>query len=430
MKATDPDDRWIPSFLVARFVELGRAEEVARRARGGDRNCAQEWARILGGQDGPDRRGEALAVLEPYLAAGRWEAVATASGLLERWRRADEAIALVRPHAEAGGRDALHHLGRLLLRSGRPEEAHALLLPHLKDWHLAAVLVEAAGVLDRDEEVAELLAARIAEPHGCGDPSCTRRTVEPLNAVALLAGVRERQGRTGEAVALLGDSSELADLLARHDRLDELREFAAAEYHGFAARRLAAVLEEHGDVAGAVEVHRSRLENGRGRPSDAALPLTELLVRHGRGEEAVTVLRAVPVSPYGPEAWLVESLCTLYADLGRPEDGLAHLDGVRRCDGLDDRGHFRLRARMLAACGRREQAIEEARARDLPAEDRWFLGELLSEAGRGEEALAAVAPAADLDPDTVAWHLLALGRVDEALALYPWRGDGTAAGGT
>ncbi|MGW0701116.1 hypothetical protein ACWD0A_17740 [Streptomyces sp. NPDC002867] len=48
--------------------------------------------------------------------------------------------------------------------------------------------------LARDEEAAALLAARIEAEHCCDTPSCRRHSVEPSNAVGLLAAIRERQG--------------------------------------------------------------------------------------------------------------------------------------------------------------------------------------------------------------------------------------------
>ncbi|GAA1041627.1 hypothetical protein FSY75_09765 [Streptomyces sp. TR1341] len=64
--------------------------------------------------------------------------------------------------------------------------------------------------------------------------------MEPDNAVELLATVRERQGRVDEAIALLrtreitsaNDRDQLADLLARHERVGEFREYAVSDPTG------------------------------------------------------------------------------------------------------------------------------------------------------------------------------------------------------
>ncbi|PVC76538.1 hypothetical protein [Streptomyces sp. CS081A] len=141
-----------------------------------------------------------------------------------------------------------------LARCGRGEEAHALLLPHVADWLLAEALVETSAGLGRDEEIATLLEARIVAGRPCvrcGSSECAGRDPEPFNAVALLAAVRERQGRTDEALealrtygSLVVDNRDpLAELLIRHDRVDELRAHAAGEGREEAARHLAELLE-------------------------------------------------------------------------------------------------------------------------------------------------------------------------------------------
>lgn len=72
--------------------------------------------------------------------------------------------------------------------------------------------------------------------------------------------------------------------------------------------------------------------------------LAQLLVRHGRGDEATERLRSLADSP-GGEDWIVDMLCIHYADQGRAEDGLAYLDAlkVRRGEGEGD--FFRMQLR-------------------------------------------------------------------------------------
>ncbi|GHG75419.1 tetratricopeptide repeat protein [Streptomyces griseocarneus] len=417
-------DGWIPTHLVSYLVEHGHLDEVRDRARGGDWFCAEAWARFLVDRD---RRDEALEVLAPYLETGWWEAARTVAELLEGWGRADEAIALVRPHAEAGERSALNRFALLLARHGRAAEAYALLRPHIEDWFLADALVEVTAGLGLDEEVAALLAARVEAGHRCDGPACDRRTPAPWNAVGLLAAVRERQGRTDEAIALLrtrettsvNGRDQLAELFARHGRIDELREYAA-EPLGDAARRLAEHLEERGDVAGAIEVYRPLVADGS---TYAPMRLAELLARHGRGDEAVEVLRSLPRSEGGDSDCVADALCTLYLGQGRPEDGLAYLDGLRARAGQEEWEFFHLRTRLLVAHGRVEEAIEEARAR--PDADSWYgsqlIAELLSAAGRPEEAVAALDPASESNWSVLAAHLMELGRVKDAVAVLQRR---------
>ncbi len=133
----------------------------------------------------------------------------------------------------------------------------------------------------------------------CNDADCDTLLMEPSNAVSLLATIRERQGRVEDAITLLhtrevtsvNGRDHLADLLARHDLITELRAYAASEYHGHAVQRLAEVLEERGDVEAAIAVYLI-FDATPSCLRQVAVQLSELLVRHGRSNEAVEVLRA------------------------------------------------------------------------------------------------------------------------------------------
>ncbi|WP_234381118.1 tetratricopeptide repeat protein [Streptomyces sp. NRRL F-5122] len=229
--------------------------------------CALAWARLLGDRQ---QYARALEVLAPYIATGWWPAAQAQAELLEGWGRADEAIALCRPYAEAGDRLVLNFFARLLSRHGHGADAFALLRPGIDDWFLAEGLVDVAEVAGLDEEAAALLEARIAAAvPACDDPDCGRLRLEPSNAFPLLAAIRERQGGIEEAIELLrrrestsvNGRDALADLLARHDRIEELRAYAASEYHGHAAQRLAEVFEERGDAEGAITVYGRSLKS-------------------------------------------------------------------------------------------------------------------------------------------------------------------------
>ncbi|KIF07766.1 hypothetical protein PL81_00090 [Streptomyces sp. RSD-27] len=428
MDAADLDRRFrsysrcIPPYLVARLLELGHAEEVEFQAGRGEWFCAWELAQRLAAEG---RRGEAWKLLDPYVATGWWTAVEAAAGLLEAWRRGDEAIALARTHAEGGGRVALAFLGRLLARQGRGGEGFALLLPHVGDAFLAIALVDVAGMAGRDEEVAALLTDRIEAGHPCEDPTCRLRDPSPSVAAHLLATVRERQGRIDDALALLRPAptdspvhghEQLADLLVRHGRIEELR--AYAEELGNPARRLAELLEERGDLEGAIAVYR-RPGASEGFRRFGAVQLAALLERHGRGGEAIDVLRALADEPLGAEDWLVRRLCTLYADQGRAEEGLAYLDGLKSLRGEEDWGFFEMRLPLLAACGRREEALELARAH--PEGGTWYgassIALLLAGAGSVEEAVTVLEAHACDNATDLAEHLITLGRVKEAVAV-------------
>lgn len=415
----------IPSALVARLLELGHEREVQRQAGRGEWFCALAWAHLLGERRQYER---ALDVLAPYVATGWWPAVRARAELLEAWGRADEAIVLCRSRAKTGERLFAEFFARLQARHGQGVEAFAMLRPGIEDWFLAAALVDVAATAGLDEQAAALLEARIgAAVPACDDLDCGRMRLEPFNAVELLAAVRERQGRIEEAIALMGrrdgtsvnGRDALADLLARHDRIGELRAYAATEYHGHAVQRLAEVLEERGDVEGAIASYRTFADECDGL-WHVAVPLTELLVRHGRADEAIEVMRDLAGRPGGAEDWIVNTLCDLYAGQGRAQDALVYLDDLKeRRGGVEDWDFFRMRLPLMARCGLTDEAVERARVH--PEGDTWYaawsLAELLAAAGRTEEALTVLERHPGHLVPFRAELLVDLGRVDEALRL-------------
>ncbi|WP_438302379.1 tetratricopeptide repeat protein [Streptomyces sp. HUAS TT11] len=409
--------------VVARLLELGHEREVEFQASRGEWFCALKWARLLGDRG---QREPALDVLAPYIATGWWPAARAQAEMLEGYGRVEEAITLSRPYAEAGDRLALDFFARLLARQGRNGEAFMLLRTEIQDWYLAGCLVDVAEAAGLDEEAAALLAARVdAAVPACDDPDCDNLRVKPSNAVALLATIRERQGRIEEAIALLhmrattsvNGRDQLADLLARHDRVAELRAYAASQYHGHAVQRLAEVLDERGDVEGAIAAYKAFGATPDGM-RHVAVPLSELLVRHGRGDEAIEVMRALAEQPGGAEDWIIHTLCTLYADRGQPQEGLAYLDALKaRHDGEEEWEFFRMRLPLMAGCGLLDEAIEQVRAH--PEGDTWYtawaLSDLLAEAGRAEEAAAVLEQHPTFNTSLRAERLIDLGRIEDAI---------------
>ncbi|MFF9340654.1 tetratricopeptide repeat protein [Streptomyces sp. NPDC014773] len=426
MDAADLDHRartlsgCIPPELVSRLLERGHVAVVESEAGRGEWFCAVAYARSLGGQG---RQADAWELLAPYVATGWWTAVEAAAELLEEWGRADEAIETVRIRMEAGHPAALESYTRLLARHGRAEEAFALLAPHADDWALATALVDVAGVAGRAEEAAELLTARVRAGHHCDGPWCCRG-LDSDTALGLPATVRERQGRVDEAVALLGrrqitsiDSRDhLADLLARHGRIEELRAYAASDGHEEAVQRLAELLEERGDPEGAMTVLVEAVGRS-GRDPNLAHACARLLAGHGRGDEAIDMMRAQADAHRGDD-WILHALSELCLDLGRPADGLAHLDALATGPEAE-REVFWTRLSLIAARGGVDEAVERARAH--PEGGTWYAAEhiarLLADAGRTAEAAAVLQEQGGGSGHGLATYLIDLDRVDEALAV-------------
>ncbi|MFG3142405.1 tetratricopeptide repeat protein [Streptomyces sp. NPDC048211] len=427
MDATDLDYRartrsgCIPPELVSRLLERGHLDVVELQAGRGEWFCALVWARRLGERG---RQADALEVLAPYTTTGWWTAVVATAELLEGWGRSEEAIETVRARMAVGHPMAMEAYTRLLARHGRAAEAFTILLPHADDWALATVLVDVAAVAGRDEEAAALLAARIRADHCCDGPWCCG--LDPDTAIGLLATIRERQGHIDEAIALLrrrqitsvNCRDQLADLLARHGRIEELRAYAATEGHEEAVQRLAELLEERGDVEGAIAAY-GQTDGPAAWDPNSAYKLAQLLARHGRGDEAIAVMRAQADAHHGDD-WILHTLSELCLDQGRPSDGLAHLDALAATRGGEVEWElFWMRLPLIAACSGVDEAVE--RARDHPEGTTWYAAEhiarLLADAGRTEEAIAVLQQHDRRNSHDLAGYLIDLGRIDEALAV-------------
>lgn len=408
---------WVPPHLVALLLEHGRTDLVRERADAGDWFCAKAIARSLADEG---RRETAEATIAPFVAAHRWSAAREFAALLEE--RGDVAAAVDLVRRQTGDRLALDHLARLLARAGRGDEAVDLLRPHLGDWLLAEALVESSAGLGRDEEIAELLLPLLPDARHPGG-----RSAEPCNAIDLLAEVRERQGRTDEAIALLrtrdiravNDRDRLADLLVAPGRLDELREYLEGDDRAVAARSLVEHLESTGDVEGAVDALRPIADR---HSPHAAIMLAELLARHGREDEAVAVLRPAPGAMIDPVDWVLRTVWTLLVGLGRVEEALAAVDEA--ADRAGDMSPFELfceRAWALSLAGRAGQALTElaARSESGTSSGRLLHADLLVAAGRADEAIALLEPARGTPgvPDRLARLLIEDGRAEEAVAL-------------
>ncbi|MDX3235078.1 hypothetical protein PV392_05160 [Streptomyces sp. ME03-5709C] len=418
----------IPPELVSRLLERGHGAVVERQAGQGEWFCALAWARLLGEQD---RRADALEVLAPYQATGWWTAVVAVAELLEGWGRVEEAIEVTRVRMAAGHPMALEFYARLLARHGRAAEAFDLLRPHVDELSLAVALVDVAGAGGLDEEAAALLAALTG--HECSDFPWCCRGLDRGTVNGLLATIRERQGRTDEAIALLRTGSttllnnreQLAALLARQGRLGELRAAAASDDSGHAVQQLARVLEERGDIEGASAAYQQAERSVAGDPN-SAFEFARLLARHGRGNEAIDVMR-VQADAHNRDDWVLHALCDLYLAQGRPEDGLAHLDALAAArGGEEERDLYGMRLPLLAARDGVDEAIAQARSHPEGATSYAapHIAELLAGVGRTEEAVAVLEQQAPGNRHDVAGYLIDLGRVEDALALLQRRHPG------
>ncbi|MFE7530255.1 hypothetical protein ACFU7Y_31735 [Kitasatospora sp. NPDC057542] len=120
----------------------------------------------------------------------------------------------------------------------------------------------------------------------------------------------------------------------------------------------------------------------------------------------------------GAEDWVVDTLCALYAEHGRDQEGLAYLDTLKaRLDGEEERDFFRMRPPLPADCGLPDEAIEQARAR--PEGGTWYaawsLSDLLAEAGRTEVAVAVLEQHPTSNSSIPAQRLIDLGRIEVAV---------------
>ncbi|MCX4918787.1 lipopolysaccharide assembly protein LapB [Streptomyces sp. NBC_00687] len=411
----------IPPELVSRLLERGHVDVVELEAGRGEWFCALAWARLLGERD---CQADALEVLAPYLATGWWTAVEATAELLENWGRVDEAIEITRIRMKAGHLMALESYTRLLARYGRAEEAFRLLRPHIDEPSLATALVDVAEKAGQDEETAALLAAQIPDDHRCNSPWCCRG-LDPDTAIGLLATIRERQGLIDDAIALLrtrnitvlNGRDQLADLLARHDRIGELRAYGAAKDN--AEWRFVELLEERGgDIEGAIAACR-QADRPIAQDPNSAVQLAQLLARHGRENEAIDVICALADARPGDD-WILHTLSELFLDQGRAEDGLAYLDALATTRaGEENWDLYWIRLPLIAAHHGVDDAI--AQARSHPEGTTWYaashIAELLAGTGRIEEAVAVLEQHASQNSHDLAGYLIDLGRVQDALAI-------------
>ncbi|MER6523043.1 hypothetical protein ABT246_40295 [Streptomyces sp. NPDC001553] len=397
-----------------------------------------EWFCAKGAVEELCRAGEfgrALKVMEPFVATGWPTALWAKADILLRAGRSQEALNLVRPD-EAGGasKAECHDFAELLAKAGHVDEAIDLLVPHIDGWWTLSVLVEITKGQDRDEQVLQLIAPHAdSARHARGES----RWNHPFsNAQELQAQVLERAGHTDEAIRILGQDiaghhyltqnalTAYAGLLARHGRLDELRELATGQNAHSVLDVYAGALRDHGRAEEAETVMREAIAADDWVGYRAWL--SSALLRDGRLDDAIAV--AEPGFGWYDCSNLLVPL--VYPLLDRPEE-LLHLVEHPRVVPHHDHEEFQhwWRALALAGLGRVDEAIVLAEADPRPWTDpRIVKADLLSTAGQFDAAAAELRALGTIKArEELCEVLVRQGQAAEAIAIHPTAAEQRAA---
>ncbi|MFE7712940.1 hypothetical protein ACFU6I_46090 [Streptomyces sp. NPDC057486] len=409
---------------VGLLLEHGHLDLVIRAAaeRG-------EWFCAEGAVEELCRAGEfgrALEVMAPFVTTGWPSALWAKADILLRAGRTEEARYLVCPD-EAGHASTTEcrNFAELLARAGRIDEAIDLLVPHIGESWIRSVLVEITEGHGRDERVLELIAphaeaARTVCDEGQWDYSCS-------DAQELHARVLERAGRADEAIRILGQDiagrrfltqntlTAYAELLARHGRLDELRELAAQDAHT-CLDIYAGALRAHGQAEEAEAVMRDAIAADDWVGYRAWLSST--LLQDGRLDDAIAV--AEPGFSWYDCSNLLAPL--VHQLLDRPKELLHLLEhpSVVPHHGHEEFQHW-WRAFALAGLGRIDEAIALAEADPHPWTDpRIVKANLLTTAGHLDAAAAELRALGTVKAHEELFEVLVRqGRAAEAIAAHP-----------
>ncbi|MCD9902836.1 hypothetical protein LUR56_28785 [Streptomyces sp. MT29] len=415
----------LPPRKVDLLLEHGHLDLVIRAAEErGEWFCAEGAAQELCRSR---EFGRALKVTEPFVATGWPTALWAKAGILLRAGRTDEALDLVRPDKEGRtSQTVCRHFAELLTRAGRVDEAIDLLVPHIGEPGIRTALVEITEGQERDERVLELIAphaeaARRARDDGRWDYSRS-------DAQELQARVLERAGCADEAIRILGkDIAErrflaqntltaYAELLARHGRLDELRELATGQDAHAVLHIYADALRDRGRAEEAETVMRDAIAADDWVGHRAWL--SSALSRDDRLDDAITV--AEPGFSWYDCSNLLAPL--VHPLLDRPEE-LLHL--LEHPLTVPHHGHEEFqhwwRAFALAGLGRVEEAIAVVEAHPDPWTDpRIVKAGLLSTAGRLAAAATELQALGTVKAREELFEVLVRqGQAAEAIAAHP-----------
>ncbi|WP_405983221.1 tetratricopeptide repeat protein [Streptomyces sp. NBC_00158] len=414
----------LPPRIVKLLLEHNHLDLVIQAAaERGEWFCAQGAAQAL------CRAGEfgrALRVMEPFVATGWRDALWARAVILLQAGRTQEARDLVRPD-EAGRASATgcRAFAELLATAGRVDEAVDLLLPHLDESWILSALVEITEGRGRDERMLELIA-----PHAEGARRARgqgRRDHPFSGAQELEARVLERAGRAEEAIRILGRDiagrhflfqntlTAYAELLARHGRLDALRELAVGRDAHVVLDVYAQALRDHGRADEAEAVMREAIAADDWVGYRAWLSAT--LLGDGRLDDAIAV--AEPGFGWYDCSNLLAPLVSLLDD---PKDVLylvEHPSVVPHHD--HEEFQHQWRAWALAGLGRVDEAIALAEAHPAQQTDpRIIKAGLLDTAGRLDDAAAELRALGTVKArEELSEVLIRQGRPAEAIAVHP-----------
>jgi tetratricopeptide (TPR) repeat protein len=249
------------------------------------------------------------------------------------------------------------------------------------------------------------------------------------NALRVAQQALRMHPRNGDLHALAASACEQLDLL------DEAASHWAAILagdpdHSYANRRLAAVLERTGDMAGAIGCLRRVFEATRGQDVEIVTSLGIALSADGQHAEAIALLTDVAKS--NPD------VATAHADLAnallagdRVEDAIGGFTEVLRLDPNSAQAYCGL-GLAYQRIQRWYEAAEAFRMTEQLAPDQavgpYNLGLALSALGDAEEARSALLRAAALEPDDVGIRealqaLLAPATPDAPVAAPRFSGD-------
>lgn len=382
--------------IVDEILERGGLEVLVEAARE-----REDWFCAVGavrGLCGAGEFGRAWTVVEPFAASGWQPGVRAGADVLLRWSRVEQALELARPGRRGQeGCDVWRDYAEALVRVGRVDDAIGVLLPYLRDRQVLRGLVEMTDGQGCDERVLELLAP-IAEEFRRDPEQCGVRDL--WDVLATQARVLERSGRVDEAIRLLGadvaarrygpqnNVEFYTELLARHGRIEELRDLATGTQMSTAADPYVKALENLGR-AGEAEAYLRDLIAAK-HPGWYEHTLMELLIRQGRFDDAIEAVKHTFDDLY--DGNLLQSTLIVLAEQGQHDKAVELTEG-RSPEFLAENEEFWLRS------------------------NRWWL---MGEAGRAREAIAQIEalPTDEVDDRelTIAWLLAQDGCVEQAIA--------------